>query len=386
MPTRKMKTLLMKSAARHPITVVAGPITAGKSALVRGTFDYTYVTLADLNTRTMAASDPVAFMQLHHRPTGSLIIDDIHLVPGLIAQIKLAVEERPFAGSFILLSSRSSLEGLPAEHTNWLTLRPPALNEVEISGDSIEDAIFTGCYRGDDGALPDRAWHLAYLQNFFERELPRQLRLTRPESFITFTRQCAGAIGEVVNHSRLGDNCGVSHNTARLWLKVLVDNYIVFLLEPHQEGYGKRMVKTPKLYFYDTGLACALLGVQTPAELISHYHRGPLFESLVISDLIKERHNTRKEVEYFFWRDKLGNEVDLLASEPGEEGRSLRPIEIKSGKTISASYFDGLNRWNQLSGNDPKKSTIIYAGDDDFDHPMANIISWRSRVAAMAGR
>ncbi|SCA63952.1 Uncharacterized protein SCG7086_BK_00010 [Chlamydiales bacterium SCGC AG-110-P3] len=381
---RKIKTLLIQSVAKYPVTVITGPINSEKSKLVRETFDYTYITLSDLHSRTLAVNDPVAFMHQHYYLTGSLIIDDIHLAPELVSHLNKAVLERPLPGSFILLSARNHLAGLIAEHTQHHTLLPPSLSEIDNLEQSVEEAIFFGSYRNAEGALPDRSWHTAYLQRFFERELPRQLRLTRPESFITFTQQCAGAIGEVVNHSRLGDNCGVSHNTARLWLKLLVDNYLVFLLEPHQEGYGKRMVKTPKLYFYDTGLACALLGVQTPTELISHYHRGPLFESLIISDLIKERHNEAQDVEHSFWRDKLGNEVDLLVDESCENGRLLRPVEIKPGKTISASNFDGLIRWNKLSGSDASKGTIIYAGDDEFDHPMGNIISWRHRTGIVA--
>lgn len=380
---RRLKSHLIRSAARHPITLISGPKGAGKTTLARETFDYPYVSLTDWKTRHFAKSDPTAFLYQHRKGAHNLVIDDIHLVPELWRPIAQIVEDRSTPGSFILLSSRVIEDQAFGDLFHRVTLLPPSLEELGLSacgGGGVEEALFRGCFPAITDTAEVHRHYSEWLGHFFEQELPRQHRVSRPESLVAFTKLCAGAIGEMVNFSRLGDNCGVSHNTGRLWLKVLMDNYLVFLLPPHHQGFGKRVVKTPKLYFYDTGLAAALLGIQSADELVTHYHRGALMESLVLSELVKERYNSGLEGGLFFWRDKLGNEVDCLI----EESDQVYPVEIKAGKTVSASYFDGLNRWNELSGGDPANSRIIYAGDDDHRHPMAQVLSWRSmrRVTA----
>jgi len=187
-------------------------------------------------------------------------------------------------------------------------------------------------------------------------------------------RLCAGRIGQILNLTSLGNDCGISHNTARSWLSLLEASYIVFLLQPHHNNFSKRLIKSPKLYFYDTGLACSLLKITDADQLANHYLRGGLFESLIVSDIIKTRYNAGKDPHVYFWRDSQGHEVDCLL----EEGEQLIPLEIKAGYTISSNYFTGLTYWNVISKTESDNNFVIYAGDEVQKRSAGTVVGWSS--------
>jgi hypothetical protein len=191
--------------------------------------------------------------------------------------------------------------------------------------------------------------------------------------FQRFIRLCAGRTGQLLNLSSLANDSGITHNTARAWISILEASYILFLLPPHHRNFNKRLVKTPKLYFYDTGLAAWLLGVQSAGQLAIHPQRGALFETWVMGELLKGRYNRSLPSNLFFWRDNIGNEVDVIV----DQGLKLMPIEIKPGQTISADYLSGLRKWLSWAGTEAGKPSLIYGGDERQERREAEIVPWR---------
>ena len=191
--------------------------------------------------------------------------------------------------------------------------------------------------------------------------------------FQRFIRLCAGRTGQLLNLSSLANDCGITHNTAKAWISILETSYILFLLPPHYRNFNKRLVKTPKLYFYDTGLAAWLLGVQSADQLAIHPQRGALFETWVVGEFLKERYNKSLPSNLFFWRDNTGNEVDVIA----DQGLTLIPIEIKSGQTISADYFLGLRKWLTWAGAEAGKPYLIYGGEESHERRTGEVVPWR---------
>jgi len=376
--TRVLKDRLIDAALKHPVITLLGPKGAGKTTLIQSCFSYAYVTMEDLDTRDFARSDPWNFLYHHYDPTGSLIIDEIQYLPQLLPYIEQVVRKKPFPGSFILTSSRR----LPVEYLDSqsiaFTLLPPSIGEIETffaSPTTLETQLFRGCFPSVlNGDVTPEAYYSSMVHTFVEKELPRQLKVFDPDAFTLFIKLCAGRIGQAVNFSSLGHEVGVSHNTAKSWLSLLEDNYFTFFLQPYQEGYGKRAVKTAKLYFYDTGLACWLLGIRSAEQLATHYLKAELFKSLIISNFIKQKHHHALAQQYYFWQDKSGNEVDCLIE---EEGR-LRPIDIKAGRTTTPQYFERLMFWNSLAKQDPTHHLVIYAGDQQQENSQGLVLGWRS--------
>jgi predicted AAA+ superfamily ATPase len=190
--------------------------------------------------------------------------------------------------------------------------------------------------------------------------------------FIRFLKICAGRIGQLLNLNSLANDCGVSPNTAKSWVSVLEANYIVFLLQPHLKNFNKRLVKMPKLYFIDTGLASSLLEIQSENQLSTHYLRGVLFENFIISEFIKTRLNNGLRNNCYFWRDNKGIEIDCII----ENGNLLTPIEIKSGNTFNQDFFKNLNYWNKLSDNSNENSYVVYGGDSSRDTKDGKLLAW----------
>jgi predicted AAA+ superfamily ATPase len=187
-------------------------------------------------------------------------------------------------------------------------------------------------------------------------------------------KMCAARSGQILNLSALGDDCGITHNTAKAWLSVLQVGFIIFLLQPHHKNFNKRLIKSPKLYFYDSGLLCYLLGLSSPDSLAMHPFRGHIFETWVISELLKGRFNRGLRENLYFWRDHVGHEVDCII----EHGETLIPLEIKSGETVTIDFFKGLNYWYQISGISPRGGYIIYGGEGDQRRKESSVMRWKS--------
>lgn len=370
-------------ATKFPVVAVLGPRQSGKTTIARSAFsNYKYISLEDFDARVLAQKDPRAFLRIHGDYEG-VILDEIQNVPELLSYIQTHVDNSKKNGYFILTGSQNFLVNEAITQTlagriAILTLLPLSIDEIEQAGlfpSNKEEVIFNGCYPRvyDQNILPEDFFP-NYIKTYLERDVRGIRNVADLTLFQTFIKLCAGRVGQLVNLTSLGNDCGISSGTAKSWLSLLEASYIVFTLQPHYKNFSKRLVKAPKIYFYDTGLACSLLGISSQEQLSSHYLRGGLFESYIISDIMKQFYNKGIQPSIYFWRDKAGHELDCLI----ERGAKLIPIEIKSGETITDSYFDGLEYWNSLSGADPKDGYVIYAGDSMQERKKGNIIGWKS--------
>lgn len=386
---RDLAPHLLTAYKQFPIVGVVGPRQSGKSTLVRDTFvDLPYVNLERPDDREMAIDDPIAF--LGRFPQGA-IIDEIQRAPQLPSYLQVAVDERGRAGQFVLTGSQhflmmeqfsQSLAGRIA----LFRLLPFSLGELyhsALPGD-LFSTLFSGFYpRIHDQQIPAAQWLESYVETYVERDVRTLRDIGDLRSFARFLRLCAGRAGGLLNLSSLAHDAGVAVNTAKAWLSVLEASFIVFLLPPHHRGFKKRLVKAPKLHFWDVGLACYLLGIQNPSQLMTHAKRGDLFEGFVVAELLKARHHRRCRWEINFWRDKTGHELDALI----EDGERYVPIEVKAGQTLRGEFFRNLDYWIDLSQLDAR-GLLIYGGDEDQRRTRHDGRSWRALrdPVAMLGR
>lgn len=359
---RDAKAELTQLAKEFKAVAVVGPRQSGKTTLVRAVFnDKPYLSLENPDTRAFAVQDPRGF--LAQFPDGA-ILDEAQRAPDLFSYLQQVLDESPVRGRFILTGSnnfllQTSISQSLAGRIAYLNLLPFTLNELPTSAiTELHALIYKGFYPPlyDDGPNPER-WFANYLRTYVERDVRQIKNITDLASFERFVRLCAGRVGQLVNMNALAMDTGVDSKTIASWLGVLESSFIIFLLRPHHRNFNKRLVKMPKLYFYDTGLACALLGIGEAANLALHPYRGALFENLVVADLLKWRSHHGQPSGLYFWRNNSGNEVDLLLEINGR----LLPIEIKSGMTVRPEFFKGLQYWEKLSGE--PGGAIIYGGD-----------------------
>lgn len=228
-----------------------------------------------------------------------------------------------------------------------------------------------------DRHLDPPTWYANYVQTYTERDVRALVNVRDLTTFQCLVRLCAGRVGQLVTLSQLGTETGITHNTARAWLSILEASFVVFMLQPHHRNFNKRIIKTPKLYFYDTGLACWLLAIRAPEQLETHPLRGALFENRVTAELIKARFNRGLPPNFYFWRDRTGHEIDLLI----ETADRLVPVEIKSGHTINADFFAGIEHWEKLARPRQLKASLIYGGQENHRRKTTSILSWRNLPA-----
>lgn len=379
---KRLITSKINSLARQfPVICVTGPRQSGKTTLVKYIFPrHKYVSLEDLDIQEYAQKDPRAFLADH---TNGMIIDEIQRVPGLLSYMQGIVDAHQRPAEFVITGSQNILLHEKVSQTlagrmALMRLLPFSIRELDDAGilpKNPEAFIYKGGYPRIHANKAEPAdWYSAYVRTYVERDLRLMKNITDLSLFQKFMRLCAGRIGQIVNLTTLGNDCGVSHTTARAWLSILETSYIVFLLQPYHNNFSKRLVKSPKIYFYDTGLACYLLGIDSPSTLSSHYLRGGLFESMIIADIIKHQWNNGKEHACYFWRDKEGHEIDCILEDLGFP----KAIEIKSGHTIAADYFDGIKYFTTASKKDIGSSWIIYAGDEQQKRTSADVLNWKN--------
>ncbi len=379
---RSLEKELKTNAQQFPVVAVLGPRQSGKTTLVKNTFKkYNYVTLEDLDKQRLAQEDPRGFLEVNKNEHG-LILDEVQYVPELFSYIKTYVDEHKGAGQFILTGSQNFLlnEKISQSLAGRIaisTLLPLSIDEFKHASllpGNADTLMFTGSYpRIFDEKISPIKWHKNYIRTYLERDVRSLKNIENLSLFQHFIALCAGRIGQVLNLTSLGNDCGITTNTVNAWLSLLECSYIIFRLQPHYKNFSKRLIKSPKLYFYDTGLACSLLGITSEKQLFSHYLRGNLFESFVLSEFMKYQFNNDSQPNVYFWRDNQKHEVDAIL----EHGSQLTPIEIKSGKTINSNFFDGLNYWNALAKNDPTKSFLVYSGSEKQKHKGINILGWQ---------
>ncbi len=369
-----------------PVVTLTGPRQSGKTTLARAVMpDRPYVSLEDPDMRLHATNDPRSFLERF--PDGG-ILDEVQRCPELLSYLQTIVDQDSRTGLFLLTGSQQSglISGITqslAGRTAFVELLPFSISELQNSGKLMSDTdemIFTGGYPPlYDRPVQPSAWHAAYVASYVERDVRQLLKVHELDGFHRFVRLCAGRTGQLINLSSIGNECGITHNTAKAWLSVMQASYLVFLLRPHHANFSKRIVKSPKLYFYDSGLASWLLGIRNPGQVSTHPLRGALFETMVIADLMKTRLNRAEPPDLYFWRDSNGNEIDIVA----EQGNKLVPIEIKSGKTIANDFFTGLEKWCSLAGDKAQGPTLIYGGDQDTRYKRFRVTGWKNTCSAL---
>lgn len=334
-------------------------------------------TLENPDDLQIALNDPRRFLQNY--PKG-VTIDEVQNAPELFSYIQGIVDSNSkikfvLSGSQNFLMSQHISQTL-AGRVGILTLLPFSLPEMQTGGllkKGFENTAFTGFYpRIYDKKIPPSLFYPSYLQTYVQRDVLQLIKVADVSLFTKFIRLLAGRVGQLVNFSTLASDVGVAVNTIKAWLGVLEASYIIFLLKPHHQNFAKRLVQQPKVYFYDTGLLCYLLGIQNPKQVDTHYARGNIFENLVVIDLLKNKLNNAQQGNLFFWRDKNGKEIDCIIENAGK----LYPIEIKSSQTKSMHFFDGLNYYRSLAKLKNKQSFVVYGGKEKADTKDGLMLPW----------
>jgi predicted AAA+ superfamily ATPase len=383
MINRSSVLTLKKLAKGYPVITITGPRQSGKTTLARWVFKHKpYVSLEEPDQMEYASEDPRGFLAAY---PGGAILDEVQRCPALFSYIQTIVDQAKRPGHFILSGSQqfglvSRITQSLAGRVGLLHLLPFSLGELKTGGitpGSLDDLLIKGCYPPVyDRDLTPSSWYANYVFTYLERDVRQMLNVRDLSVFQRFLRMCAARTGQIINLSGLANDCGITHNTAKAWVSVLEASYIVFLLQPHHRNFGKRLVKSPKLYFFDTGLAAWLLGINDPKQMSIHAMRGPLFESLAISELLKGRFNRGLASNLYFWRDNTGNEVDVIA----EQADRLIPIEIKSGQTVTQDYFAGIRKWLSLAGASDGSAVVIYGGEEGQKRSGMEVLPWRNLV------
>lgn len=350
-------------AGQFKAVAVTGPRQSGKTTLVRKVFpDKPYANLENPDIRKFAVEDPRGFLA-HYRK--GAILDEVQRAPELFSYLQQVLDESVKNGLYILTGSNNFLiqENISqslAGRVGYLFLLPLSLRETGF--ENSDKLMLSGGYPAlhREGMETSRFFS-NYIRTYVERDVRLLKNITDLYLFERFIRLCAGRTGQLLNMNNLATEVGVDSKTIGSWIGVLETSFIVFRLQPYHRNFNKRIVKTPKLYFYDTGLALALLGIENVPQLSLSPYRGNLFENLVIVEFLKNRYNKGKTNNLSFWRDNTGNEIDLIM----ESGKILHPVEIKSGKTVSEDYFRNLRFWKKLTGQDG--GSIIYDGDTRQD-------------------
>ncbi|MGR4869152.1 ATP-binding protein [Variovorax sp. LARHSF232] len=376
---RDVAPLAAQLARQYPVMTLTGPRQSGKTTLCRSLFpDKPYVTLEDPDARRFAEEDPRGFLK---GLEGGAIIDEIQRAPQIPSYLQAMVDADPAPGRFVLTGSQqfelmSQVSQSLAGRTAVLRLLPFSLPEVARLHPvaPLAQTLLTGFYPRihDQGLDPSRALG-DYFATYVERDLRQLAAVHDLQRFERFVRLCAGRVGQLVNLTSLGNDAGVSHATARAWLDLLQTSYIVHVLPPWFTNTSKRLVKSPKLYFYDVGLACWLLGLRSADQVARDPLLGSLFENLVIMEALKTRFNQGESGEMYFFRDATGNEVDLLIP----AGRKLRAVEIKAGATVNADYFRGLRSFAVSFPDALEGGSVVYGGDADQSRSDWPVIGWQ---------
>lgn len=358
---REAEKELQLLSAQFKAVAVTGPRQSGKTTLVKKVFkEKAYVNLENPDLRQFAREDPRGF--LSNYPDGA-ILDEVQRVPELFSYLQQILDEKEQNGLFILTGSNnfllnSNISQSLAGRVGYLFLLPLDIGEINPGANMSNQLIFKGgypeIYQKD---IDPKKYYDNYIRTYVERDVRLLKNITDLYTFERFLRLCAGRTGQLLNMSSLAADVGVDVKTIGSWLGVLEASFIAFRLYPYHENYNKRIVKMPKLYFYDTGLASALMGIEDVSQLTIHPLRGGLFENLVIVDFLKRLYNNGKQNNLYFWRDNIGNEVDLLI----KKGANRYPVEIKSAQTISDEFFKGIRYWNKLTNTEG--GYLVYAGD-----------------------
>ena len=388
---RRGSATLLQMAHGFPVLAITGPRQSGKSTLARSAFPtQPHVNLEDHDTRELALADPRRFLS---RFNAGAILDEVQRAPALLSYLLGVVDNSPQMGRFVLTGSQQfglmdgisqSLAGrvgmltlLPLAHSELLATEPASASTTTPAAPlKLEQRLWRGGYPAlhAQHRQPEPAhWFAAYLSTYIERDVRRLRNVASLMNFQRFLLMCAARSAQLLNLNSLASDCGISQPTARQWLTVLQASHIVTLVPPYFRNFGKRLVKTPKLYFLDTGLLCHLLRITSAEDLQVHAARGAVFETWVVAETLKHRHNRGLPPDLYFWRDNHGLEMDLVFEHAGR----LQGVECKSGLTYSSDWLHAARRWRQVVGAEAANPLLVYGGDASFAQADHRVLSWR---------
>jgi predicted AAA+ superfamily ATPase len=377
---REIETLLKKYSRQFRAIAVIGPRQSGKTTLVKKVFPKKpYVSLENPDERLFADSDPRGFLDRYK--TGA-IIDEAQRVPALFSYMQQILDETNKEGLFILTGSNNfllqeSITQSLAGRIGVIDLLPLSFAEIEKISKvklSTNQILLRGSYpEVYDKKRSNELWYQSYIRTYIERDVKQLRNIDNTLVFNRFLKLCAGRIGQQLNVSNLSNECGIDMKTVNSWLGILQSSYILFFLEPHFVNFNKRVVKAPKVYFADTGLACALLGIAKENELQQSHFRGALFENYIVLECLKKKYNTGASYNLYYWRDNKGTEIDLLIDRSG----NYLPIEIKSSQTFAEDFIRPMKQWNKFSGHEG--GVVVFDGKTHFKRSDAfEIVNWRA--------
>lgn len=379
MINRKITEIIRSYLSKYPIITLTGPRQSGKTTLLKQIFPgYRYVSLENPNIRTFANDDPVAFLKEYD---SQVILDEVQQVPQLFSYLQTIVDESGHMGQFILSGSQNfnllhHITQSLAGRTALFKLLPFDSNELDAAGllkENWKSQLIKGFYPAIyDRDLNPSSFYDNYIQTYIDRDVVSLTNVQDLRRFRNFLGLCATRNGQLLNISNLANESGISQPTAKSWLAILESSYIVFILQPYFQNFGKRIVKTPKLYFYDVGLVSYLLGLREAADMKDRNLVGSLFENLVIADLMKKNHHDYLLRNYYFWRDANGHEVDLLY----KDGVNFDIYEIKSTQTILPKLFKGLDYFEKVVNSKVSRKTLVYGGSENQNRTHYDVRRW----------
>jgi predicted AAA+ superfamily ATPase len=392
---RTLASTLKDVSRQYPVVSLTGPRQSGKTTLARMVLsEHAYVSLEDPDLRDFARDDPRGFLK---QLSGPVILDEVQRVPDLFSYIQTAVDDDDTPGRFILTGSQnflllSAISQSLAGRCAILHLLPFSLSELARREPlplsdlghklpagrpeapmELMETLFKGFYpRIHDKRLNPGRWLRGYYQTYVERDVREIVNVGNIETFGRFIRLCAGRTGELLNLTSLSADCGITHTTARRWLAILEASFLITILRPYHKNFSKRLIKSPKLYFLDTGLLCYLLRIRSAEDLWFHASRGAIFESFVFAELLKSYHHHGEEPDIFFWRDSARREIDFVL----DHGKVPVPVEVKSGQTLAGDAFKGLHFWRQLVGDPDAPAALVYGGERLYCRHGIMVYSW----------
>lgn len=377
---RQIVKFLLSQINKFPILALTGPRQSGKTTLLKELFkDYKYVSLESPDIRSFAIDDPRAFLSQYN---DKVILDEVQRVPQLFSYLQTKVDESKRMGQYILSGSQNfhllnSISQTLAGRVVLFRLLPFDFSELK-SQNLLADHYHQVALKGFYPAIFDRdinpgIYYRNYIQTYIEKDVTELLNIRDVKLFRTFLGLCAARAGQLLNYSALANECDISHHTAKAWLSILESSYITFLVQPYYQNFNKRLIKTPKLYFYDTGLLTYLLSIKSPEDLIQNRLKGNIFENLIVAEYFKQKEHQYIDREYYFWQDSNGNEVDLLT----KNGAEFYIAEIKATETISKNLFEKMDKFEMISAPAKVHKTLIYGGSSNQLRTNYSVLSWK---------